>query len=417
MNPPSQSDLRSERLSSCSGNLAPRGDAWKFNLILFAASAVIFIACATFTHGPDVLLKSFVALLAAGAVYYALRIGADDATDAVLWLLAALMGVSFLDNSYLLPACLCFLGVCLCVLAARLHKFRVLAYDDFSRALALDPWDSLGWALWLLVVPLLGFVTHDGLVSHDSFHPVYEASIGHSYGPSIFHAMDLSYAGKPMRFHFLSTRLPIFLSHVLGVSLVDAVYFILPLLLCVITIIVVSDLLRENESLRTPVPALLFAPTACGFLELYTDFINLTVYMNASYHVGAILLIIACGYLIKERLLLLYATGALLILTKISFFFVLAGAILLWGFRLKRFRQTWLLLLALGVSAVVLYKLFLSGAHQHNHWLVFPNFVFRLWTLFRDACTSSGLHSACELRPDGSLGNLRLSQDLPEMQG
>jgi hypothetical protein len=360
-------------------------DHRKFNLALFAAAIVIFITCAILTHGTIVLLKAFGAILAVGAAYYALRLAADDGSDAVLWLLAVLMGLSFLDKPYLLPVCMCFLGVSLAVIAAKFRKFKEFLRRDLSRALTARPWDSAGWALWLLLVPFLGFMNRDGLISHDSFHPIYEASIGHSYGHSIFHAMDLSYVGKPMRFHFLSTRLPIFFSDILGVSLVDSIYFVLPLLLCVLTVVVVSNLLRNNESLRTPVLVLLFAPTACGFLELYTNFINLTELMSASYHVGAILLIIACGYMIKERQLLLYVAGALLILTKISFFFVLAGAIFLRGFQLKEFKKTFVLLIALGVSAAVLYKLFLSGAHQHNHWLVFPNFVFRLWTLARNA--------------------------------
>jgi hypothetical protein len=360
-------------------------DNRKLNLALFAAAAVFFIACGILTHGAVVLLKAFGAVLAVGSAYYALRLSVDDSSDAILWLLGILMGTSFLGKPHLLPACLCFLGVSLVVMAARFRIFKDLIRRDFSRAMTSHPWDSVGWTLWILVVPFLGFVTHDGLISHDSFHPIYEASIGHSYGHSIFDAMDLSYVGKPMRFHFLSTRLPIFFSEILGVSLTDSIYFVLPFLLCVLTIIAVSDLLRDNESLRTPVLVLLFAPTACGFLELYTNFFNLTELMSASYHVGAILLIIACGHMIKERLLSLYIVGALLILTKISFFFVLGGAIFLWGLQLRQFRKTFTLLIALGVSAVVLFKLFLSGAHQHNHWLIFPNYIFRLWTLARNA--------------------------------
>ncbi len=351
---------------------------------LLFVTAVIFVGVGALTHGPWATMKAVVLMFTTWVMWAGLRALLNDSLDAALVTLCLVMVASFLPQPAMGLSLVFAIGVAMGGLL-RGNEFQ----PKFSVGGAETPqWDGVAWLIWFSMVPLLGFMANGKFITHDIFHPLYELSIGHSYGLSMLHPPDLSYAGKGIRFHFLTTRLPVLFSELLDASLLEGVYFLAPAFLAVMAAVILTAFFKRHKDIRIPILVVFFCPWNGGPLNLVVNFTNVTQQFDTSYYVGMLVLIIASHYLITGEKTKLYVTGALLILVKASFFLILLGGIFLFYVRDRRYWEALVMTGALSVTLAALYALFLSGAHLHNHWMIFPNYIYRVLHDGRSAMTS-----------------------------
>lgn len=341
------------------------------NKLLFLATSGIFLSIAFFTHGLNSILAAILLLLGTGVLYFGIRLLVKNSISSLFALVLLIVFLSFLKGNYqlyLTVVVFLFFGILLFLKREQFKNLANAAYSAFQR---IDKKDMYTWILLFLLVLFMGFVNNKGLYAVDPHHSVYELSLGNSFSLSIFNPTDLSYDGKSVRFHFLSTQIPAFFSNIFNVSLLDAAYFITPLFFLSIIFITIHLFFFEYPIVKTPIFILFFLPLL-GTLTSPNGFINRSLLAPPSYFLGFILMIIAIYYLINRRYLLLTIVAAVLLLTKAPFFITLFGGIFLLFMRNREFKNAFLVLPVLALIFIVLYKLFLSGAHSHNLWVLVP---------------------------------------------
>lgn len=347
-----------------------------------ARSALIFAPVvlslvSRLTHGP---LQTVVLLVLAASGYLAfsgLRVLLRDVLSALLAFIAVVLVTSFLPAAAQKPVIAASLivsaGLCLWRREALIQSLR----EDFSLLASPGAASTIWfWTGMLVLVLFQGVWGAGGFYALDGHHPVYELSNGQCYFFNLFSPPDLSFAGKHFRYHFLSTRLPFFVSRLTGLPLLDASYFILPVLVVVLAAVLVHILLRR-AGFRVPLLFLLFFPTL--FLGPRASFDGLAQRLFPiipSYGLGLVLMILSLLFARAGRWKLFYAAAALLLVVKASFFLVLAGGIVVLSARSWDVRKLFQHGIILGVIFVVGTKVWLSGAHGHNQWILFPAFWY-----------------------------------------
>jgi hypothetical protein len=103
---------------------------------------------------------------------------------------------------------------------------------------------------------------------------------------------------------------------------------------------------------------------------------GLFLFSPPSYGFAFCLAGLAASFAARGRWIWFHAAALALLAAKASFFITIAGGLFLWFLRRGAWKQGALHMALLGAFFVGMFKLFLSGAHAHNHWILFPMPLF-----------------------------------------
>ncbi|MDB2351252.1 hypothetical protein N9W06_03080 [Candidatus Marinimicrobia bacterium] len=219
----------------------------------------------------------------------------------------------------------------------------------------------------IILISLNGLEVQDGLVLVDSMHPSYEHSIGHSYADSIIAPMDLSFFGKTLKWHFLSTQITRVFEK-LGFSFLESVYILTPNLLFSLTFYLLTTVLNEI-SIKTRYSSI-YLLLPLGFETILSRYI-----LGApSFALGFQLILLSYYFFRKNNILLFFIFSFVLLFVKGPYYLTLIGFVFLKIINSKSIYQMrdkiYLLIIMLLTFFVVFYA-FYNGAHGYNHWYLF----------------------------------------------
>jgi hypothetical protein len=109
-----------------------------------------------------------------------------------------------------------------------------------------------------------------------------------------------------------------------------------------------------------------------------------------SFSLGFAFTLLAIYLFLESRYIMFLLAMTCLLLIKASFFLPLLGGVILYFLRTKEYKKLLLYSLPLSGAFLIGYKLFMSGAHEHNHWMIFPTFIFLLFRT-HEMITAEGL--------------------------
>jgi hypothetical protein len=360
---------------------------------------LVCLACVAWLVATTVVHGATAAALAAGvvALVLAIHLGVAcvlrDPVAAGCSTLLALMVLSLVPAAYARGATLACLAL-VAVVAFRQRERLRQQLASIRLALRSAGMPTLVTASGLAVAILfLGIDGPSGLYAADPFHPVYEASIGQSYAIRLFDAPDLSYAGKAIRFHPLSTQVPLLWMRLFDAPLLVAVYFLTPVANLAILLLILRGVAGKEGALRETPPYFLFLLPLIYVPGTLQNQLGASVLASNSYFAGFTLMLCLMHFLSVRRDAWTVLVLVLLLLVKASFFVTACGGVALFMLRTRDWRGILRILVPATLSFCVLYPLFLSNAHHQNHWL-----------LLSPTPAYFGL-----LRPilDGTAGNLR----------
>ena len=101
-------------------------------------------------------------------------------------------------------------------------------------------------------------------------HTMYEASIGFSFKKSLFNPQDLSYVGKGIKYHFLSTQIPFYFSNLFDISYINSLLFIARLFLGLVFFLLISSFFTKFSFIKIPIFLFLHFPFCWG-IALFPD--------------------------------------------------------------------------------------------------------------------------------------------------
>ena len=345
------------------------------NLCLTGLIAALFFLTSLVFHGPYLTTCIFILLFALILSFNALRMLIKDQVVALWIILVVLLGMSFVPSSLQVYATIGWLA---CMSMISIFKFEnsktniklFLDYVKFS----LSWFDVLTCFLLLLPAVLLAVCKNGYFWAIDLHHPIYELSIGQSYKQALFNVPDLSYVGKIIRFHFLSTQLPFYFSRILDVSLLDSLYTISMTFFMLFSFLLIPSFFNCHPKLKTPLFFIFFMPS---FIFITDCVYRATLAATISYFVAFIFIVCALHFLIQQRYWMLFTCSVLLLLIKASFFMSLCGGIFIFWLR-QRYSLTKFIMRSVPFVAFffLINYLFLSGAHAHNLWALMPSFMF-----------------------------------------
>ncbi|MFC1478489.1 hypothetical protein ACFL57_03425 [Candidatus Margulisiibacteriota bacterium] len=341
-------------------------------LTLFFGLALFIVNIALF-HGFSSLLSVAVLAFCILTFYYAINIFIKNSVNTVFFLVLSIVALSFINTGYQLSLVFLLLILSFILLFNKRSELKDLISSDRELIQSIDFTDKLSWIFLFLIITVLGFLGNKAFFAIDSHHSIYELSIGRSYGISIFNTQDLSYNGHLLKFHFLSTRIPILFSHLFQVPLLKAAYLLSPLFYGLLFFILLNKFFSIFPTIKVPVIILFLFPLL-GYSSIYIS----TLGAPGSYNLAFIVTLVALYHLVNKNFVSLIFSAGALILIKASFFLPLFGGIGLFLLRKKDYRHLFIIPPILFLIFIALYKIFLSGAHQHNLWLIGPSIVYSI---------------------------------------
>ena len=201
---------------------------------------------------------------------------------------------------------------------------------------------------------------------YDSMHPSYEHTLGNSFSRSIFNSPDLSFQGKNIQWHFLSTQLSR-LVRLIGFDFFKSVYLITPSILFILIYHLFTYFLREGSKFHFSAIFLFFP---IGDESILSRFI---LSFSPSFSVALLLFIISYHYLEHKKYITYFFYSSLLILTKATFYPVLMGYVFL-KYLYASFEDKkpyFYIFFAKILILILTYITFYKDAHTYNHWYLF----------------------------------------------
>lgn len=349
----------------------------KFNNNLSLAGLItgLFFLTSLVFHGPYLTTCIFVLLFVLLLSFNALRMLIKDQVAALWIILVALLGMSFLTANLQVYMTIGWL-VCMSmisILKFENSKINTKLFLDYIR-FSLGWFDLLTCFLLLSSAVLLAVCKNGSFWAIDLHHPIYELSIGQSFKQVLYNVPDLSYVGKIIRFHFLSTQIPFYFSRILNISLLDSLYTISMTFFMLFSFLLIPSFFNYHPKLKTPLFFIFFMPS---FIFITDCLYRATLAATISYFVAFIFIVCALHFLIQQRYWMLFICSMLLLLTKASFFMSLCGGIFIFWLR-QRYSLTKFIIRSVPFAAFffLINYLFLSGAHAHNLWVLMPSFMF-----------------------------------------
>ena len=344
-----------------------------FPLSVFAGSFLVQGSWHTF------LALAMVFLFA--CFYYVLRLFLQERVLVSFVVLSLVLFLSLFDSKTTVIMSLIVSLVAFIVLLCKRRYLKRLILSDCKYLASLSSMDLFAWTMFFMGIVCFGVQKGYQFFMVDPGHTFYEASIGFSYYKSLFNAPDFAYAGKIVKFHFLSTQLPFYFSHIFNVSYLASAMFFARLFLGGIFFSVVNSVLSKFES-KIPIFVLLNLPFFWG-IGLYPDSLVARCGLGQlSFFLGFVFSIFSLYFFIEKKYKWFFAAVAFLALSKISFFVVLVGGITLFFLRTWNMKKLVLFVSPLCVLFLLVNHLFLNGAHAHNLWIIYPSFlttVFVSW--------------------------------------
>lgn len=339
-----------------------------------------FISVTWAIHGYSVVLCLILLTISFLLFYYGIKIILKDSINTILSLVLLVLTLSFINKYYQIYITLGSVIFLLLLVFKRRSLIKELLLSDYKKFILLQTKDLVPWIILFIILIFLGLKIDNKYLVFDILHPIYELSAGNSYGISILNAPDLSYSDKIIKFHFLSTRIPLYISNILNISVLSSVYFVTPYFLLLMLFLLINSLFFKFPYIRVPAFFYFFFPLFSDSLLSHDTLFN-RLLQSTSYFLGYILIIISFYYLVKKNYFNLILTAIVLLLVKASFFLTLVGGIILLLGREKQYKELFKLVLPLLFVFIILYKLFFSGAHAHNLWILFPAVLYEKITL------------------------------------
>ena len=231
-----------------------------------------------------------------------------------------------------------------------------------KRSLLFEPNNSI--LMFILILITTNSIELGGKTFvYDSMHPSYEHTLGNSFSRSIINSPDLSFQGKNIQWHFLSTQLSR-LVRLIGFDFFKTVYLITPSILFILIYHLFTSFLKEGSRFYFSA-IFLFLPI--GDESILSRFI---LSFSPSYSVGLLLFIISYYYFQHKKYVTYFFYSSLLILTKGSFYPVLIGYIFLkYLFASSENKKPYFYIFLVKVSIFgFTYIIFYNNAHTYNHW-------------------------------------------------
>ncbi|RAP35839.1 hypothetical protein DID80_05935 [Candidatus Marinamargulisbacteria bacterium SCGC AAA071-K20] len=238
------------------------------------------------------------------------------------------------------------------------------------------------------LVPILfmGTSTSLGFYPSEIYHAIAAQSIANAYalyGP--LNPLTLSSMGAPfLGYHFLTINLASFFSSAFFVTLLESIYFITPAFLYCVLILSFELFFTTFPKLRVSylflffLPVLISAPDFNSFLPHTFFSLNIQNIPRTHHFLGCVFLLFAFTFLAQKQYVLFVLCAVTLLFTKIPYFFILPGALILFSIRyffsqsklesLKYFSLAALLFF----FQIVLFKPLLPDMNQMTNYLVFP---------------------------------------------
>lgn len=251
-----------------------------------------------------------------------------------------------------------------------------LFYKDIQSFLNISKWDAVVVFILILHVMTLGWLYHHRFYMLDTFHPTYELSIGRTYALSMIPAPnDLSYLGKVITHHFLSTSLPIFFSDVFRIHILSSLYFVVPGVLTFIYVYLIYYFFQSYPHLKASLSLIFFLPImAAGGFSFETSYERF--FQAPSFALAAILVLYLICFIERERFGFLVLASVMLLFTKAPFFIVIGGGMALYLLRLKKNPQFIIYNITLGIIFLIAWVLFFSHVKGYYHWVTYPYVLF-----------------------------------------
>jgi hypothetical protein len=333
---------------------------------------LFFLSITSYFHGVVHLVKVSVLLSTCLLFGLCLFLFIKNIWKTLLVAMGLLLGLSLCPRILQITL---FYGMALTVIMILFSKRKNITvfFEEITKVINKQTYyDLITWCLLFSGINFLSFGNESGVWVYDSHHPVYEASLGRSYQISYLHPPDISYSGKEVRYHFLSTQLPFFLSNIMGVDLINSLYFYIPMFMFGFIALAVISFFYEYPDLKTPVFIVFFLPLiSIGILQ-HECFMSRSFFMTVSFLLAAFFTILALCFFIQKQKVYFFLTLLLLLITKASFFLVIFGGGILYYFRKRSWKDIVVYCSIIIPLFIVIYNLFLSGAHQQQHWIIFP---------------------------------------------
>ena len=299
--------------------------------------------------------------------------GSNNQYETAGLILVFLLGLSWLlsANNYLI------FFISTVFISFTIHKSKNIYKINLKAvksSFLLDPNNSV-LMLVLILIATNSIDLGDRTYVYDSMHPSYEHTLGNSFSRSILNAPDLSFQGKNIQWHFLSTQLSR-LVRLLGFDFFKSVYLITPSILFILIYHLFTYFLREESGFYFSAIFLFFP---IGNETILSRFI---LSLSPSYSVGILLFIISYYYIKHKRYIPYFFYSSLLIFTKGSFYPVLMGYIFLrYLFTSVENKKPYFYIFLIKMLIFCLsYIYFYSNAHTYNHWYLF-GFLYDFLTL------------------------------------
>ncbi len=226
---------------------------------------------------------------------------------------------------------------------------------------------SLDYSIAFFILTLIAFngvKTNDGSYLHDHFHPIYEHTMGHSFSNSLIDAPDLSFYGKEIKWHFLSTQVSR-LFETLGIGFVQSIYTVTPSIFFIILFFLFKQICAKNNG---------FNLTGLLFFFPLGDFTMLDrlVIFTPSLSMSSIIILLCYHYFNHKDYYIYLFLSFFLCFSKAPFFLVLIGFVFL-KFILSKSNQKkyyGYIFLVQALFFLSVYVFYYNDAHTYNSWII-----------------------------------------------
>ena len=306
------------------------------------------------------------------SIYFGFRLKSDPVSS-LFYCVVIVILMSFLpfDHMGLILGLLSIIAITLILLSSdnRINKAKLL-----KELMRIRNVQWIGISLVLLIIMLSAIKHRGGYLLFDRFHLFYELSIGRSFETSLINPPDLSYSGKLIRSHFLSSRLPLLFKSFVSKDLVLATYLKVPFWLSVVLIHALLILFKTWPKFKIRLAFFYFLPMA-WVLPLPESLVFRTLLSGPGFHLAMAMSIIFFMFFLSNKKVRLIICLMFLLLIKGSFFVSLSAGYLLYLLIIRRYRELMISVAVLSSIFLMFYFLFLSGAHSHNLWSIFPSYL------------------------------------------
>lgn len=354
---------------------------FQFKNSLGISLILVFTGILVFIQGWNLAISLGITSLVLLISLYGLKAYLNDTITSITCILIFFIALSFVPFAFQHWIFWTFFSIILFGIFLRRGRVIEFIIDYFQNFQRNSIWNTLTW-FFIFLILILGFYKLNlGFILYDSFHPLYELSIGNAFENSLVFVEDNSYVGKDLKYHFLSTRLPHLVSNLLGISLLESAHLVVRFAFTLLLFIVLNAFYRRYSEINTPIFLLFFLPVGLVVL-LPESFFFRTIFASISFYSATLFLIVSIYLLLNNKLYWFYISAICLLFLKAPYFILLLFALILYSLRNKQILLHFAkLFLPLFVVLLLAYPIFFADAHTQNLWVLFPSYFSRWFFL------------------------------------